>query len=417
MKPAHLLLPLLAVAAQGAPPVPASPRALVLALDGLDWDVFRPLAAEGRMPRLSALVARGASGVIRAQPPLLSPAIWTTVATGVSPERHGIRDFYRGRERISSAERAAEALWETASASSRTVLLAGWLATWPAEDLPGGIVLSDQSLNRAVNSGRVSPPDALAGLPPLDLFETQPATETTRALRRFLGFDWDSEYARTLSSGSKEFARHDLAARRVVGPYRRDESFARAAEALMKRDRPRLALVHLWGADSAAHGFWRHSFGQASGAEKADFGRVIPEYYAYIDELAGRLMDAMGPGALVVAVSDHGFEAWMPPPGDPHGFLSGNHRPEGMLLLAGPGVRPGTLPDASAMDVAPTLLRYLDLAPPAGIEGRVLEDAFHPGALPPARPPKTAQRRARPRTPAALSREEEEGLRAMGYLR
>lgn len=61
--------------------------------------------------------------------------------------------------------------------------------------------------------------------------------------------------------------------------------------------------------------------------------------------------------------------------------LSGHHRPEGVLILAGPGVRPGTrLEGASILDLAPTLLHALGVAVPQELDGRVLREAFEDGS-------------------------------------
>ena len=161
------------------------------------------------------------------------------------------------------------------------------------------------------------------------------------------------------------------------------------------------------------------AYGAATPAERRDFGRLIPDYYAYLDEVVGRLVAAAGPDVLVVALSDHGFQAWTPPPGDPHPQLSGNHRPEAVLILAGPGVRRGAkLEGAVPLDIAPTVLRALDAPAPDGMRGRVLEAAFEPGALPAPKPARPAlPRRTAVAAPSELSPAEAERLRAMGYLR
>ncbi len=66
--------------------------------------------------------------------------------------------------------------------------------------------------------------------------------------------------------------------------------------------------------------------------------------------------------------------------------LSGHHRPEGILILSGPGVTPGTrLVNASILDLAPTILHAMGLAVPSDLDGRVLSEAFEvtsPGARP-----------------------------------
>ncbi len=89
-----------------------------------------------------------------------------------------------------------------------------------------------------------------------------------------------------------------------------------------------------------------------------------------------------------------------------------------MLILSGPGVRRGAkLEGAVPLDIAPTLLRALDVPASDGIRGRVLITAFEPGALPPAKPARPALRRPAAGPPSELSPAEADRLRAMGYLR
>jgi len=57
--------------------------------------------------------------------------------------------------------------------------------------------------------------------------------------------------------------------------------------------------------------------------------------------------------------------------------LSGHHRPEGVLILSGAGVRPGhQLERASILDLAPTILHAMGVAVPQDLDGRVLSEAF-----------------------------------------
>jgi predicted AlkP superfamily phosphohydrolase/phosphomutase len=62
---------------------------------------------------------------------------------------------------------------------------------------------------------------------------------------------------------------------------------------------------------------------------------------------------------------------------EPIAGLSGHHRPEGLVILSGPGVAPGThLERANIMDLAPTILHTMGLAVPSDLDGRVLCEAF-----------------------------------------
>src|SRR6187549_342149 len=128
---------------------PESARVVVVGLDGADWQLLDRYRAAGAMPELDRLVREGRSGVLRSLVPPLSPLVWTTIATGVSPLQHRILDFTRfdpvsgAREPITSDERRAKAIWEMAGESGREVAVFGLWATHPAEPVRG-LMISDR---------------------------------------------------------------------------------------------------------------------------------------------------------------------------------------------------------------------------------------------------------------------------------
>jgi predicted AlkP superfamily phosphohydrolase/phosphomutase len=99
------------------------------------------------------------------------------------------------------------------------------------------------------------------------------------------------------------------------------------------------------------------------------------------------------------------------------GSMNGSHRPEGVLILSGAGVQvTGKLESARLADITPTILALLGLPRPASLDGRVLQEAFQAGSLPPEVAPATEL----PRAPAAPYTAEEEAaveerLRELGY--
>src|SRR3954468_503134 len=149
----------------------SSPAIIVVGLDAADWLAIDPLVAAGRPPTFARLKTRGRTGVMVSTPPLISPLIWTTIATGLDPENHGITDFMvdlpGGRQApVGSSRRLAPAIWNRFSAAGRNVAVVGWWATWPAEHVRGTIVsdavapqLTKQS--RRIDEALVFPPDAL----------------------------------------------------------------------------------------------------------------------------------------------------------------------------------------------------------------------------------------------------------------
>lgn len=57
--------------------------------------------------------------------------------------------------------------------------------------------------------------------------------------------------------------------------------------------------------------------------------------------------------------------------------ISGTHRPEGILMARGPGIAAGkTITGAKLIDLAPTILAFLGMPVPRGLDGRVLESIF-----------------------------------------
>ena len=74
-------------------PQPEGPRAIVLAIDGLDYELTRSLMAQGRMPNFVRLAQTGAFSTLETTMPPQSPVAWSTFTTGLAPEAHGIFDF------------------------------------------------------------------------------------------------------------------------------------------------------------------------------------------------------------------------------------------------------------------------------------------------------------------------------------
>lgn len=68
-------------------------RVSIIGIDGATWRVINPMLAQGQLPNLSSLIEQGVRAPFRSEPPLFSPPIWTTIATGVSRAVHGLRRF------------------------------------------------------------------------------------------------------------------------------------------------------------------------------------------------------------------------------------------------------------------------------------------------------------------------------------
>ena len=114
-------------------------------------------------------------------------------------------------------------------------------------------------------------------------------------------------------------------------------------------------------------------------------------------------------------------------PVTPRPLPSGTHRPEGIFIAKGPGLRQGAcLPSLSILDMAPLILYSLGLPIPTDLEGHVPTGALEPAALqarpiqrvsPPAPPVVLPfQRQAGPGLDAEGEAEILKRLQALGYV-
>jgi tetratricopeptide (TPR) repeat protein len=125
---------------------PPEHHIIFIGLDGADWQLLDRYMADGTMPNLKRIVAAGEKRVLLTQHPPLSPLVWTTMMTGVSPLEHRILDFARfnpttgQKEPITSDERRVPALWNMLTEKGQRVDVFGMWATYPPEKINGTIV-------------------------------------------------------------------------------------------------------------------------------------------------------------------------------------------------------------------------------------------------------------------------------------
>lgn len=355
-------------------------KVLLLGLDGFDWDLVLPWVRGGAMPNLARLLDAGTWGELDTIVPILSPLIWTSMTTGVSPEVHGILDFVeRDPESgqlvpITGRSREVPALWNIASALGRSVGVVGWWATWPAEHV-NGVMVSDRLYYTLVKQG---PDPELAADAPGIVAPNRRAAEFA-ALRRRAIQETDWERLRSFLEVSRaEFEHAEAAGRGMDDPIdglRRILASTRTyleGGLLLAPGRPDLLMVYLEGTDTIGHLLARYvppPVVPGVSAEQARRSEVaVSRYFRWVDKWLGRYLEAFPLDVYTwLVVSDHGFK-WSDdrPRGEQR--HSGRtaplwHEDDAVFLLAGTEVEPrGRLDHSlSIYDVAPTVAGLLGL--------------------------------------------------------
>jgi predicted AlkP superfamily phosphohydrolase/phosphomutase len=358
-------------------------RVLLLGIDGATLRLAGPLLDQGRLPHLRGIAEKGVSGPLRSFRPLLSPRIWTSVATGKAPARHGIRGWVtedeRGTVRLyNGLDRKAHALWNIASDAGLEVAVVNWLVTHPPERIRG-VMVSDHALPGQAQ-GRRNLGDMFAKQ---RFGESLDAGSLERAGPVSFPAAWDTRVAELV--GDQEPWSEDLLQddarflEWVVGKnLTRDREIVKIALAIDSELHPDLLMVLLQGIDRVSHVLWSAVEPpelypeelRPSPERRKSWAGALDGYYEQTDALIGELAAGFGPDDLVVVLSDHGFEA-VPS----HAFSTGGHdspaAQDGVLFARGPDV-PAAAPAGAVTvnDITPTILAWLGMPVAADMDGR-----------------------------------------------
>src|SRR6185503_18885099 len=133
-------------------------KVLVIGWDAADWKVINPLMDSGLMPTLNSFVTQSTIGNLATLDPPLSPMLWTSIATGKRPYKHGIIGFTepgddgKSIRPVTLRNRQCKALWNILSEKDYKTHVIGWWPSHPAEKI-NGIIISNfyQRASRPIN--------------------------------------------------------------------------------------------------------------------------------------------------------------------------------------------------------------------------------------------------------------------------
>ncbi len=368
---------------------PSDVKLVMVGLDGFDWGLLNRLIGEGRCPTFARMKREGAWAELLSHQPVLSPLIWTSIASGRLPDEHGVLDFVvkdpeTGKDTpITNQFRKVHTFWNILSYLQRPVNVVNWWASYPAEPIDG-IMVAERVFYQ------------LFGMrPPLDdPANVYPPEELQEVLSKVVSVDdvgYD-EVRRYADISRADFDRAVTEAKSAANPYDNRINHLRKILAVthgvfnlgrwLVKDHPAaVTALYVEGTDTIGHRFAHYLPPKLSWVDQRDYDayhETMARYYELVDREMSELMKAAPPDTLWMVTADHGFFTGAARPHvDPADFTIGAaqwHRMVGVFMTMGPHVRPGKLDHADIYDLCRTVL-WLEGAPISReLQGRELTE-------------------------------------------
>ncbi len=371
------------------------PLLCVVGIESATLDAILPLEEQGRLPFFSKILREGSHARLASLRPVRRPSLWTTLATGKYPYRHGVvgqrtsgatflpggvslklfplgigferwGTWDRGRPTDSGSLRVRP-LWQILSRLGVPTALVGWPVTAPPPE-EVQVVLADRFFE-TLGEARFAHPIELAQR--ARLFRTQ-VKEMDPAVTSRFGPDPPET---VLGSLARDLWRRDLSLFLLAQQPQVEALFVVF---------PGLAEIsrQYFGGYSAVQ------FGGLQDQESERAAQLLSAYYMHLDDLLSQFWSRDEPRLLVV-VSASGAEG---PRGwrqarrlllrDPsvEGYL--DQGSDGILMFLGEGIQPNArFRPAELVDLVPTLLYGLGFPIARDLDGAVLTPAFETGFL------------------------------------
>lgn len=358
-----------------------SKKVLIIGWDAADWKIIGPLLAKGQMPALKSLIDRGVYGNMSTMNPPYSPMLWTSVATGKTPDKHGVLGFLevlpslKGITPVTVNSRKSRAIWNILHNKGYKSNIVGWWPSFPAEPI-NGVVVSDKFQKVKPNPKEKSPIIEQVIYP----------NSKVKDLVDLRMFPWEVTGAHVLPFIPKasEIDNKDGESLKILSKIiSENTSIHAAATNLMRTTEWDFMAVYYDLIDHFCHGFMKFHPPKLKAIPLKNFELykdVVVGAYRYQDMMLERMIQLAGDDTTIIVMSDHGFESGhkrilkMP---KYQAAPALEHRQFGIFVAAGPNIKKNKkVFGLSLIDVAPTILSIYGLPIGKDMDGKVAVDIF-----------------------------------------
>jgi predicted AlkP superfamily phosphohydrolase/phosphomutase len=386
-----LVLLIGAIPARGEPML--RPQVVVIGVNGMEWDIIRPLLLRGELHNLATVIQRGVYGKLKTLSAPTCPKIYSAIATSTPPEDNGITGFLVAEKTASTAMLKREPLWSILSKHHVTVGMANVPATFPVMPVNGYMISGMLTRGKNCEDGILCSPKLSEVSGGEAVYPSSMAAE----LERNVGDFW-IDCSRMPSA--EELGGNEAA---VIDSWLQQVSQIRATqtklfEYLLSSHRTDFTMFAQSCEDRVGHWLYPIQPYNAGYDSKLHGVRVnaFPDQYRAFDQVLGKILRHIDANTYVFIISDHGikplreFEEAGRPHHAAHGhggntpiiahhdFEDGDDVP-GMFIAAGPTIKRDVRLmgfAVSVFDIAPTILHLYGIRQPTQMKGHVLKEIF-----------------------------------------
>lgn len=382
-----ILAPIL-VLSQGDRP---RPKVILVGVNGMEWDILRPLLLQNKLPNLASVIKKGVYGKLQTVSAPNCPRVYCTMFTSTKPEEHGVTGFVIGGITANTNMLKQEPFWSILSKKGVTVGMANVPATFPVMPVNGYMISGMLTRGKNCEDGVLCAPklSEVEGGDPV-----YPPAFRKELMDQLGDFYIDCERM----PAAEDLKGHEA---QVISSWLDKVQLIRNQQEKMfdylLTSKP---TQFTWLVQSCEDrtGHWLYPIAPFNAGYNAKINSVrpdaFPNQYIALDKVLGTILKHVDSNTYFMIVSDHGikplreFEDTDPmahmdhekttPVIAKHDFADGDEVP-GSFIAMGPGIKQDYRLmglNASVYDIAPTILYLYGISPPPQMRGHVLRDIF-----------------------------------------
>jgi predicted AlkP superfamily phosphohydrolase/phosphomutase len=378
------------------------PHVIIVGVNGMEWDIIRPLLLKGELHNFAEVIQRGVYGKMKTLSAPNCPKVYSSIATSTPPEENGITGFVVAGKTASTDMLKREPLWSILSKHGVTVGMANVPATFPVMPLNGYMISGMLTRGKGCEDGILCSPK-LSEVKGEAVYPSSMIAELEMNVGDFWIDCSRMPAAEELKGKEAEAIDHWL---QQVSQVRAQQ--AKLFDYLLSHHRTDFTMLVQSCEDRVGH--WLYPIQPYNAGYDSTLHSVrvdaFPDQYRAFDQVLGKILQYVDRNTYLFIISDHGIKPLREfeegrrlyhsahdhggntPIIAKHDFEDGDDVP-GIFIAIGPNIKRDVRLmgfTVSVFDIAPTILNLYGVAQPTQMKGRVVSEIFENLRSQPAEP-------------------------------